>query len=200
MNSPMPAGTSEAAAASAGGTGLRFDRREWAGAFGDLGTLVPFLLAYVNPDIRDDVFELYRKNFKPGVIAKPYAMLTVFSICADTEAEAKRLRNRLRQMDRRLDEHLAAAAKQRITREQLQKLSVTTAAERLKLEEALEDVEHKITEQSDDSERRKARERALARLLDGWKTLAIDEKQTLLRELVDRVVVHDEGVQVHLRP
>jgi hypothetical protein len=26
---------------------LRFDRREWAGAFGDLGTLVPFLLAYV---------------------------------------------------------------------------------------------------------------------------------------------------------
>ena len=47
MNSPMPAGTSEAAAASAGGTGLRFDRREWAGAFGDLGTLVPFLLAYV---------------------------------------------------------------------------------------------------------------------------------------------------------
>jgi hypothetical protein len=31
----------------AGSTRLRFDRREWAGAFGDLGTLVPFLLAYV---------------------------------------------------------------------------------------------------------------------------------------------------------
>lgn len=27
--------------------GLRFDSREWSGAFGDLGTLVPFLLAYV---------------------------------------------------------------------------------------------------------------------------------------------------------
>jgi MFS superfamily sulfate permease-like transporter len=26
---------------------LRFDSREWSGAFGDLGTLVPFLLAYV---------------------------------------------------------------------------------------------------------------------------------------------------------
>ena len=25
----------------------RFDRMEWAGAFGDLGTLVPFLVAYV---------------------------------------------------------------------------------------------------------------------------------------------------------
>ncbi len=32
---------------SAGGAAIRFDRREWAGAFGDLGTLVPFLLAYV---------------------------------------------------------------------------------------------------------------------------------------------------------
>lgn len=27
--------------------GLRFDSREWSGAFGDFGTLVPFLLAYV---------------------------------------------------------------------------------------------------------------------------------------------------------
>jgi hypothetical protein len=25
----------------------RFDRMEWAGAFGDLGTLIPFVLAYV---------------------------------------------------------------------------------------------------------------------------------------------------------
>jgi MFS superfamily sulfate permease-like transporter len=27
---------------------LRFDRMEWAGAFGDLGTLIPFLVAYVS--------------------------------------------------------------------------------------------------------------------------------------------------------
>ena len=26
----------------------RFDRLEWAGAFGDLGTLIPFVLAYVS--------------------------------------------------------------------------------------------------------------------------------------------------------
>ncbi|MEX1253374.1 MAG: recombinase family protein [Dehalococcoidia bacterium] len=122
------------------------------------------------------------------------------AVLGEWEGEARRLRTRVRQMDRRLDEYLAAAAKQRISREQLQKLSVGTAAERLKLEEAVEGVEHKIREQSDASERRKARERSLARLLDGWKTLAIEEKQTLLRELVDRVVVHDEGVQVHLRP
>jgi hypothetical protein len=32
---------------AAGHSGLRLDRGEWAGAFGDLGTLVPFLLAYI---------------------------------------------------------------------------------------------------------------------------------------------------------
>ncbi len=30
-----------------GGGGNRFDRMEWAGAFGDLGTLIPFVVAYV---------------------------------------------------------------------------------------------------------------------------------------------------------
>src|ERR1700704_6580204 len=28
-------------------TGNRFDRMEWAGAFGDLGTLIPFVVAYI---------------------------------------------------------------------------------------------------------------------------------------------------------
>ena len=26
----------------------RFDRMEWAGAFGDLGTLIPFVMAYLS--------------------------------------------------------------------------------------------------------------------------------------------------------
>jgi len=32
---------------SSAGTGNRFDRMEWAGAFGDLGTLIPFVVAYI---------------------------------------------------------------------------------------------------------------------------------------------------------
>jgi len=47
MSSSVPSKTRAAATQAAAGTSLRFDRREWAGAFGDLGTLVPFLLAYV---------------------------------------------------------------------------------------------------------------------------------------------------------
>jgi hypothetical protein len=47
MNSPVPSSTSERTTAPVSSGALCFDRKEWAGAFGDLGTLVPFLLAYV---------------------------------------------------------------------------------------------------------------------------------------------------------
>jgi MFS superfamily sulfate permease-like transporter len=40
MNSPTPQSNTPPA-------GNRFDRMEWAGAFGDLGTLVPFVVAYI---------------------------------------------------------------------------------------------------------------------------------------------------------
>ncbi len=46
MESPGSS-TTAGAAAPAARAGLRFDRAEAAGAFGDLGTLIPFLLAYI---------------------------------------------------------------------------------------------------------------------------------------------------------
>ena len=37
----------------------RFDRMEWAGAFGDLGTLIPFVVAYLSM-LRLDPFGVRR--------------------------------------------------------------------------------------------------------------------------------------------
>ena len=119
---------------------------------------------------------------------------------AEREGAVKRGKTRLRQLDRRLDEIISAAAKGRITREQLHTLSVTNTSDRLRLEDGLDEIQRRLQEQADASERTKQRERELARLLDGWKSLAIAEKQLLLRELIDRVVVRDEGVEVILRP
>ena len=121
------------------------------------------------------------------------------AVLTEWNEEAGSLRSRLRQLDRRLEEHLSAAAKGRIAKEQLHKLSIGTASDRLKLEEVLEEVERKVQEQTDASGRRRERERALARLLDGWTTLPFPDKQALVRELVDRVVVRDDGVQVLVR-
>src|SRR6185436_10637962 len=39
--------TAMSAAPVGGRGGNRFDRMEWAGAFGDLGTLIPFVVAYI---------------------------------------------------------------------------------------------------------------------------------------------------------
>ncbi|MCH7837023.1 MAG: recombinase family protein [Chloroflexi bacterium] len=122
------------------------------------------------------------------------------AVLAEWQHEATRGQGRLRRLDRRLDEHLSAAANGRITREQFHKLSVATAAERLSQEDALGEIDRRMQEQADASKRRRGRERALARLLDGWETLPMAEKQSLLRELVARVVVRDEGLQVLLRP
>lgn len=119
---------------------------------------------------------------------------------AEWEEQAERLRNRLRTIDRRFDDQFAAAAKGRVTHDQLQQLSMKAAAQRLELEEELEDVDRRIQEQADASERLRNRRRALSALIDGWSTAAMAEKQSLLREVVDRVVVKDEGIQVVIRP
>lgn len=47
MSEPGRAGQGDVAPAAAAPRALRFDRAEWAGAFGDLGTLIPFVVAYL---------------------------------------------------------------------------------------------------------------------------------------------------------
>jgi hypothetical protein len=121
-------------------------------------------------------------------------------VMAEWEEKAERLRLRLRAIDRRMEDQFSAAAKGRVTHEQLQNLSMKSAAQRLELEEELEDIERRISDQANASERVRARQKALAALLDGWSALGLSEKQSLLREVVDRVVVQDDGIQVVIRP
>ncbi len=54
---------------------------------------LPYSFAhFINPSIRKDIFELYRRNFTPGPnLERPHTSLCVFTICAETEAEAWRL-------------------------------------------------------------------------------------------------------------
>ena len=68
-------GSSEDSAALAAATGL------------------PYNFAYfINPNIRPDIFDYYRDNFRPGPnLDKPHSCLTIFCICADTEEQAQRL-------------------------------------------------------------------------------------------------------------
>jgi DNA invertase Pin-like site-specific DNA recombinase len=122
------------------------------------------------------------------------------AVAAELQTELERLHGRLRQLDRKLEDHLSAATKGRINREQLQQRSIATTGERLRIEEAVEDIERRVHEQADSGQRRRAREKSLTKLIDGWTSMAFHDVQLLLRELVDRIVVRDDGVQLVLRP
>ena len=54
---------------------------------------LPYSFAYfINPNIRTDIFALYRDKFKPGPnLDKPHTSLSVFTLCAPTDEEAWRL-------------------------------------------------------------------------------------------------------------
>lgn len=54
---------------------------------------LPYNFAYfINPNIRPDIFDHYRRQFRPGPnLEKPHSSLAIFTICADTEEEALRL-------------------------------------------------------------------------------------------------------------
>jgi len=62
-----------------------------AGFAADAG--LPYSFAYfINPSIRTDIFELYRRQFKPGPnLSESHTSLCVFTICAESEEEAWRL-------------------------------------------------------------------------------------------------------------
>lgn len=51
---------------------------------------LPYSFAYfINPSIEPDIFEIYRRHFKPSAFAeRPYTSLGIFALCADTEEEA----------------------------------------------------------------------------------------------------------------
>lgn len=54
---------------------------------------LPYSVAYfINPTASDDILRIYRREFRPSANAeKPYASLGVFVLCAETEAEARRI-------------------------------------------------------------------------------------------------------------
>jgi len=54
---------------------------------------LPYNFAYfINPNIRPDIFDHYRSQFRPGPnLDKPHSCLAIFTICADTEEEAIKL-------------------------------------------------------------------------------------------------------------
>lgn len=116
------------------------------------------------------------------------------------QAEARRLTDRLKQIDRRLGRKLETAARAGATREKLRSEGLGLAEERLKVEDDLRDSEWRAEHYMSASERRRTRNAALNLLVSQWETLPLPDKQQLLRELVDQIKATDDDVRIVLRP
>jgi site-specific DNA recombinase len=121
------------------------------------------------------------------------------AVLQEAEARCRRLRGRLRRLDKRLEEYMTEAAGGRLSAERMRSLSVAVAAEELSLEESLAEAERFVKQQASAAERQQQKERALARLRDEWEHLAPLERQALLGELLERVVVEDDSIRILLR-
>lgn len=115
------------------------------------------------------------------------------------EAQMTRLRDRVRRLDKRLEQCLDAAAGGSLNPEKLQTAAVGIATEQLQLEDRLVDANRQALQQATEAERRHAIEKTLRRLREEWDELPFVDKQDLLREGVERIVVSDDEVQLVLR-
>lgn len=116
----------------------------------------------------------------------------------DIDTPAK-IRSRLRNLDRELDRLMEQAVGGRISKEKLRALSVEIAQRQLQLEEVLGESERRDRVREVRSERQHSREAALDRLRADWDSLPFAERQALVRDVLDRVMVHDDRVELILR-
>jgi hypothetical protein len=122
------------------------------------------------------------------------------AVLAEAEAQCRRLRDKLRRLNRRLEQYMEAAANGRIDAEHLRSLSLALAGEQLAADEALTEAIGAAQRQATEAERRRLRQRSLARIREEWENLDFSHRRELLRELIDRVVVRDDGIETVLRP
>jgi hypothetical protein len=110
-----------------------------------------------------------------------------------------RMRTRLKNLDREFERLMDQAAAGRLSRERLHALSIEIAQRQLELEEQIEEAERRGRERETRGERREIREGALDQLRNAWEDLSFDERQELLRGVLDRVNVYDDRVEIVLR-
>jgi site-specific DNA recombinase len=141
--------------------------------------------------VRDELARAFADGGFPTAAGQPAA--------EPQAAEAERLRSRMRALDRRLESVIDAAARGRISKDTMRSRSIDAAAERLRLEDALEALDERGAGRVGKVERRRLRELRLRTLLEDWDAGGFDTRQESLRDAVLRVDVRDEGVTVSLR-
>ena len=122
------------------------------------------------------------------------------AVKAEAEGAVDQIRGRLAQLDRRIEGLLDQTTQGRMTKERLRRDSAALARERMMQEDELTEAEMRVRRQEGNTEREQLRNRALDDVKTRWGFLPDDRRQALFRSLLDRVVVSDDAIRVHLRP
>jgi hypothetical protein len=139
-----------------------------------------------------------RRSLSPRGAARPAANGALAA--EDAEADIRRLRDKTRRLDKRLEECLDSAVSGRLNQDKLKSLALVIAGEQLQVEERLHE-SHRVAEQrASEAERRRQREQVLRRLRTEWETLAFGDRRDLIRGVLDRIVVKDDGIETVLKP
>ena len=107
-----------------------------------------------------------------------------------------RLRDKVRRLDKRLEQYLDSAAGGAIDREKLQAAAMAVASQQIALEEKLVETARQAKVQESEEQRRKHVLGILSRLGKQWEVLSFEDRQELLREGLDRIVVTDEEIDL----
>jgi site-specific DNA recombinase len=147
-------------------------------------------------DLEDDV----RRVLRTRSSASSRPARNGAQVVNDPEARIRSLKDKARRLDRRLEEYLDSAISGRMDQEKLRKLGLTVAGEQLQLEEHLRESRRQSEVQASEAQRRRQREQVLRRLRDEWTELPFTERRDLIREVLERIVVKDDGIETVLKP
>ena len=121
-------------------------------------------------------------------------------VASDAEAQIRRLKDKARRLDRRLEECLDSAIAGRLDQEKLRTLALSIAGEQLQLEAQVAESHRMAEMRASEAERRRQREQVMRRLRSDWTALPFGERRDLIREVLERIVVKDEGIEMVQKP
>jgi hypothetical protein len=128
----------------------------------------------------------------PGTLHRKNGKGTV----QDQEAMASKIRDKVRRLDKRLEQFLDSAVGGEIDREKLLASATAVASQQLVLEGKLDETHRHARLLATEKSRRRHVEGVLTKLADGWDEMSLDDKQELLREAVDRIDITDDEIRI----
>ena len=121
------------------------------------------------------------------------------AVVAEATAALSKAQSRLRALDRRLGQALDAASVGGGSMQSLREESAQIVDEYERAEADVGRLRARLAAHTTDAQRRRRRDQLLEQVRDGWDALSFEARRALLADLVERVIVHDDGIRTILR-